>query len=131
MRKQWGATGTVVIPQPIEVDELMRRVPKGKLTTINHIRYALAKKHAVTICCPLTAGIFTNIAAHAAFEQAQQGKKDTTPYWRTLKKGGIINPKYPSTVEELKKRLEQEGHTIIKKGKNYQVKNYQQHLITF
>lgn len=34
MRKNWG-TGTVVIPAPIEVDELMRKIPKGKLTTIN------------------------------------------------------------------------------------------------
>jgi len=30
MSTRWG-TGTVVIPAPIEVDELMRRVPKGKL----------------------------------------------------------------------------------------------------
>lgn len=131
MRKRWGATGTVVIPQPIEVDELMHQVPKGKLTTINHIRRALAKKHLATICCPLTAGIFVNIAAHAAHEQTQQGQEDTTPYWRTLKKGGIINPKYPATPEEQKKRLEHEGHIIIKKGKNYQVRDYQQHLITF
>jgi hypothetical protein len=32
--KRWG-TGTVVIPAPMEVNELMRRVPEGKLTTIN------------------------------------------------------------------------------------------------
>ncbi|MGD0977968.1 MAG: hypothetical protein ABR962_02380 [Candidatus Bathyarchaeia archaeon] len=36
MSKKWG-TGTIVIPAPIEVDEFMRRVPEGKLTTINHI----------------------------------------------------------------------------------------------
>ena len=36
MRKQWG-TGTVVIPTPAEVDEIMIRVPMGKLITINHI----------------------------------------------------------------------------------------------
>jgi hypothetical protein len=44
MSKRWG-TGTVVIPAPIEVDEFMRKVPSGKLTTINEIRAALAKKH--------------------------------------------------------------------------------------
>ena len=31
--KRWGA-GTFVIPAPREVDELMRRVPKGRITTI-------------------------------------------------------------------------------------------------
>ena len=32
--QRWGA-GTCVIPAPTEVDELMRRVPKGKVTTID------------------------------------------------------------------------------------------------
>ena len=68
MSRKWG-TGTVVIPAPIEVDQLMRKVPKGKLTTINEIRSALAAKHNATIGCPLTTGIFAWISAHAAEEQ--------------------------------------------------------------
>jgi hypothetical protein len=48
MSQKWG-TGTCVIPAPLEVDELMKRVPSGKLTTINHIRESLAKKHGATI----------------------------------------------------------------------------------
>lgn len=129
MSKRWGATGTVVIPSPLEVDELMRKIPKGKLTTINQIREYLAKKHGATICCPLTSGIFARIAAEAAEEKKQQGKKDTTPYWRTLKEGGIINPKYPGGNEIQKQLLEQEGHTIFQKGKKYIVKDYQKVLV--
>jgi hypothetical protein len=34
MSKRWGV-GTVVIPAPREVDELMKSVPEGKLVTIN------------------------------------------------------------------------------------------------
>jgi len=37
MKAKWGE-GTLVIPAPTEVDELMRRVPKGRVTTINAIR---------------------------------------------------------------------------------------------
>ncbi|MGD6809452.1 MAG: hypothetical protein ACQCN3_07125 [Candidatus Bathyarchaeia archaeon] len=48
LSKRWGE-GTVVIPAPIEVDECMRQVPKGKITTINQIRQALAVKHGATI----------------------------------------------------------------------------------
>jgi len=126
MSKQWGATGTVVIPKPTEVDELMRKVPRVKITTINHIRQVLAERHGATISCPITAGIFANIAAHAAEEQKQHGKEETTPYWRTLKKGGIINPKYPGGTEGQKKLLESEGHTIIAKGANrFQIQNSQ------
>ncbi len=51
LSKRWGS-GSVVMPAPIEVDELMRKVPKGKLITINDIRTALAKKHKATIGCP-------------------------------------------------------------------------------
>ncbi len=128
LSKRWGATGTVVIPAPLEVDELMRKVRKGKVTTINHIRAALAKKHGATICCPLTSGIFARVAAEAAEEQKQQGKKDTTSYWRTLKRGGIINPKYPGGVEHQKEFLEEEGHRVLQKGTNYVVVDYQKSL---
>jgi hypothetical protein len=58
MSKRWG-TGTLVIPAPIEVDEFMRKVPAGKVTTINDIRAALAKRHGATIGCPMTTGIFS------------------------------------------------------------------------
>ncbi|MGD6934988.1 MAG: hypothetical protein ACQCN5_12360 [Candidatus Bathyarchaeia archaeon] len=123
LSKRWGE-GTVVIPAPIEVDGYMRMVPKGKLTTINEIRQALAAKHGATIGCPITTGIFAWIAANAAEEQKQQGAKDITPYWRTLKTGGVINEKYPGGAEGQKLILEQEGHTVIKKGKNFVVKDY-------
>ena len=44
MSQRWG-TGTCVIPAPLEVDEIMRQVPEGKLITINQIREILAKRH--------------------------------------------------------------------------------------
>jgi len=128
MSKRWG-TGTVVIPAPIEVDELMRKVPAGKLTTLNDIRVSLAKKHKATIGCPMTTGIFAWVAAHAAEEREQKGERDVTPYWRTLKVGGVLNEKYPGGVEAQRLRLEREGHTVIKKGKKHLVLNYEKSLI--
>ncbi len=127
MSKRWG-TGTVVIPAPIEVNEIMRNVPEGKLLTINEIRAALAKKHGATIGCPITTGIFAWVAANAAEEQRQKGEKSITPYWRTLKTGGVINEKYPGGVEGQKKLLEKEGHQVIQKGKKYIVVNYEKAL---
>jgi alkylated DNA nucleotide flippase Atl1 len=129
MSKRWG-TGTLVIPAPIKVDEIMRKVPKGKLTTINDIRAALAKKHNATIGCPMTTGIFSWIAAHAAEEQRQNGEKDITPYWRTLKTGGLLNEKYPGGIKAQKQLLESEGHTVIQKGKKCFVLNYEKALAT-
>ena len=127
MTKRWGA-GTMVVPAPIEVDEVMRSVPKGKLITINEIRARLATKHQVDIGCPITTGIFAWIAAQAAAEGAAAGKPRTTPYWRTLKSGGELNPKYPGGTPALKKRLAAEGHKIIQKGKRYFVADYEKAL---
>jgi hypothetical protein len=129
MSKRWG-TGTVVIPAPLEVDEIMRKVPEGKLTTINEIRSALARKHKASIGCPITTGIFAWVAANAAEERRQKGEKDVMPYWRTLKSGGVINEKYPGGALAQKKLLEREGHKVIQKGKNYVVVNYEKSLAT-
>lgn len=128
MSKKWG-TGTLVIPAPLEVNELMSKVPRGKLVTINEIRMALARKHRATIGCPLTTGIFAWVSANAAEEQRLEGKVDITPYWRTLKTGGFLNEKYPGGFEAQKLLLEQEGHMVIKKGKNYVVKDYLKALV--
>jgi len=127
MSKRWG-TGTVAIPAPMEVNEIMRKVPVGKLITISEIRAAIAKKHKATIGCPITTGIFAWIAANAAEEQRQKGEKDITPYWRILKTGGVINEKYPGGVEGQKRLLEKEGHKVIQKGKKYIVADYQKAL---
>jgi hypothetical protein len=127
MSRKWG-TGTCAIPAPIEVDELMRRVPKGKLITINEIRAAIARKHKATIGCPITTGIFAWIAAHAAEEQAAAGKKRITPYWRTLRSGGELNPKYPGGIERLTSQLQAEGHWVVRRGKRYFVADFQMRL---
>ena len=129
MRKQWG-TGTVVIPAPAEVDEIMKRVPKGKLITINHIREILARRHGATIGCPITTGLFARIAAGAAEEDEAQGKKRITPYWRILKVGGELNPRYPRGIEGQKERLKEEGHKIISRGNRFFVKDYERALVT-
>ena len=128
MSQRWG-TGTVVIPAPVEVDEIMRSVPVGKLITIDHIREKLAKKHGATIGCPLTTGIFAWVAAHAAEEASAEGKENITPYWRTLKTGGVINEKYPGGVNIQRKLLESEGHKVIQKGKKYVVANFDRYLV--
>lgn len=124
MTQRWG-TGTMVIPAPLEVDAMMKKVPRGRLTTINEIRTALAQKHRVDIGCPITTGIFAWIAAHAAEEASAAGLKRITPYWRTLKTGGELNAKYPGGVPALKKRLQAEGHKVVKKGKRFVVAEYE------
>lgn len=128
LEKKWGK-GTVVIPAPREVDAIMKKVPKGKLITINKIREKLAQKHHATLGCPICTGIFARIAAEVANEERAEGRKDINPYWRTLKEGGVINEKYPEGLEGQKKLLEKEGHEVIKKGKKLVVEDFEEKLI--
>lgn len=113
--KRWGGA-TLAIPAPREVDALMRTVPKGRVTTINELRAAVARRHGAAAGCPITTGIFSWIAANAAEEDAAAGAKRITPYWRTLKTGGELNPKYPGGVAGLRRKLAAEGHRFVKKG---------------
>jgi hypothetical protein len=121
--KRWGK-GTVVVPAPIEVDAIMKNVPKGKIITINQIRKKVAKQHHATIACPMTTGIFSWIAANAAEEDVKAGKR-ATPYWRTLKEGGVINEKYPGGIEKQAILLEKEGHKIVNKGSKWIVADWE------
>jgi hypothetical protein len=125
---RWG-TGTMVMPAPLEVDQLIRRVPAGKLATINDLRRALARKHKVSIACPITTGIFSWIAAHAAEEAAQAGARLRTPYWRILKAKGELNPKYPGGIPGLVRKLRAEGHRLTKRGQRTFVANFEESLV--
>ena len=129
MSRRWGV-GTMVIPAPAEVDALMKQVPKGKIVTINELRAALAVRHGASFACPITTGIFSWIAAHAANEAESEGAKRITPYWRTLKAGGELNPKYPGGIEAVRRRLKQEGHRFTRKGKRLLVAGYERALFS-
>jgi len=72
--KHWGGK-TPAIPAPKEVDALMKKVPLGKLQTINSIREKVAKKHHADTGCPICSGIFSVISAHVAAEDIVEGKK--------------------------------------------------------
>ena len=121
--KRWGGA-TMAIPAPRDVDALMRTVPQGRVTTINELRNAVAKHHRAAVGCPITTGIFSWMAAHAAEEGVAAGEKKTTPYWRTLKKDGELNPKYPGGVAGLKRKLAAEGHRFEARGKRTLVKDF-------
>lgn len=96
-------------------------IPDGKLITVDRVRAYLAKEADADTTCPLTAGIFTNVCAHASEERTD----NKIPWWRTLKTKGELNEKYPNGQRE---RFEAEGHTVVQKGKQYFIANYERNL---
>lgn len=109
---------------PAAYDEVMKKVPFGKVVTAGDIREYFARANDADFTEPITAGIFVSIAAWAS----HQRDTDKTPYWRTLKAGGELNPKYPGGIASQKQMLEAEGHRIIQKGRKnirYYVADYE------
>ena len=87
----------------------------------------IAKNHRVDYCCTLTTGIFINIVANAAEEM-----NTDVPYWRTIKNDGQLNKKFPGGVENQKRLLEEEGHTITERGRKhikYYVKDFDKKVL--
>lgn len=109
-------TGKMLIPRPLDMNALIRKVDKGKLVTQEQIRGKLARDFKVNATCPLTSGIFLRIVAEAAEEDLRDGKKDIAPYWRVIKPDGSLNEKFPGGVEGQAACLREEGH-VVEKGK--------------
>ena len=124
--EKYGGSRMYFAP-PMAYDEIMRQVPWGKVITVGKIREHFAKLSGADFTEPITAGIFVSIAAWAS----DQRSENETPYWRTLKAKGELNPKYPGGTEAQKEKLEAEGHTVIQKGRKnirYFVKDYEKAL---
>ena len=114
----------MLIAAPAQYNEMMARIPEGKVTTVDRIRARLAAQAGVDITCPLTAGIFTNICAHASVERGD----NPIPYWRTLKAKGELNEKYPGGIDGQRMLLEAEGHAVIQKGRRVFVPDFEEKL---
>jgi alkylated DNA nucleotide flippase Atl1 len=119
----------IVLVNPSEILESMKKVPFSKLTTIVEICKSIAKRYRVKGCCSLTTGIFIMTAAHAVEEAKKENKDLDIPYWRTLKADGYLNDKFPGGAESHKALLEKEGFKVVRTGKRFRVENYQTYLV--
>ncbi|MCH7872537.1 MAG: MGMT family protein [Planctomycetes bacterium] len=130
-RKRLGVS-SLLIPKPLDVDALIRKVRKGKLVIVSRIRDRLAADAGADQSCPMTTGIFIRIAAEAAEEARRAGRKRITPYWRTIKQDGSLNEKYPGGAKAQAAKLRQEGFKFQQLGKGTKpprVVDFEQHLV--
>ena len=125
--QKYGGSRMYFAP-PLAYDRIMKTIPYGKVITVGEMRDHLARVNGADFTDPITAGIFVSIAAWASFQRTG----NETPYWRTLKAGGELNPKYPGGIDAQKEKLEAEGHTIIQKGRKnirFYVKDYEKVMV--
>jgi hypothetical protein len=129
MQRRFGK-GTMLIPRPLAVDALLRRVRAGRLMTMSAIREKLARDAGADYCCPLTTGLFVRIVAEAAEEDRRAGRKRITPYWRVVGDDGRLNEKFPGGVKAQAARLRAEGLAIhpAQGSRPPRVKDLEKHL---
>lgn len=118
----------VLIATPYLVDEVIRKVPKGKLVTIKQIREKLAKDFKAESTCPLTTGIFLRIVSEVAEEDKKSGKRKVAPYWRIVRENGSLIDKFPGELKAQAKYLKEEGHKILSDKKVPKVKEFDKYL---
>ena len=120
--------GSMLIPTPKLVDEIVRQVPRGRLVTVGEIRRRLAADFSADVTCPLTTGIFIRIVAEASEEDRANGRKRVAPYWRVIKDDGSLNPKFPGGVEQQARYLRSEGCAIGRRGTKTVLKDFERRL---
>jgi len=111
MAKRLGH-GMMLIPTALEVDAMIRKIPRGEVCTLAQIRQRLARWHNVDVTCPLVTGIFLRIVAEAAEEDRMNGRANITPYWRVVGDNGKLYQKFPGGAELQARRLMAEGRKI-------------------
>ena len=80
------AGSKLLISSPLEIDEFVRKIPKGQHIDPLDMRKELAKRHKADATCPVSTGIFLRIVAEAAIEEHKAGKelKVIAPFWRMI-----------------------------------------------
>ena len=109
---RYGGRKMLLAP-PIDYDKVIKRIPHGKLLTIERIRNHLAYQYDADFTCPLTAGVFTGIVAWASHQRTE----DITPYWRVVKTKANSIPNSPEALKHKNKNWKPKDTPLFPKEK--------------
>jgi len=96
-----------------------KKVRKGRLVTLEHVREKLAKDFCVQTACPAS-----------TTKALQLISKEPRPvcYWRVIKKNGELMSKYPNGVDGHASLLKKEGFKIDNSKKKSVVVGFESKL---
>jgi len=124
MERYYGE-GTMLHPTIGIISEAILLIPKGQVTTIEHLGHKLAKDFKVNITCPMRIGNSIKKIA-----KSNQLSDSNIPYWRVLRKDQLMIK--TSTLEYDAVKVEKEGFELsfLKSG-NIKVLFEKEELFTF
>lgn len=99
------------ISTPRELDEQVRAVPAGAVTTVTDLRAQLADSNAADATCPVTTAIFLRVVAERALEQLHDGApiEEVAPFWRVIDPGSPLARRIPGAPEFIAEQRRAEG----------------------
>lgn len=98
-----GCSGKMVKPSTHAVKELVKKIRKGKVITVDQLRDKLAKDFHVQTACPASTTKALRILSKEEYPIC---------YWRVIKKKGELIPQFPNGVKGHALLLEKEGFEI-------------------
>ena len=108
--------GSLLLPTPPLVAEVVASIPRGHVMTIGRLRAALAERFSADATCPLMTGIFAMILAGAVVEDLGQRRKPRWPIWRLVRDDGTLHPKWPLDPLYRATMLRQEGVRLTRRN---------------
>jgi len=86
MEKYFGK-GTMLHPSSLDIEELVTKIPKGKITTINHLAAYLAKTQGTDVTCPMRTG---NAIKKISERFTIESNDPALPFWRVLRSNNTV-----------------------------------------
>lgn len=111
MEKFYGK-GKMLHPSLELVELLIKRIPQGKISTIDLLAKKLANDFNVDITCPMRTGnIIKKLAKYFPIME-----DSPTPYWRVIKKDEFLIK--TGNLEDCAAQLEEEGFELFFKNED-------------
>jgi alkylated DNA nucleotide flippase Atl1 len=118
--------GSLLLPTPRLVGEVVAAIPRGRVMTIGQLRRALAERFEADATCPLMTGMFATILAGAVVEDLGQRRKPRWPIWRLVRDDGTLHPKWPLDALYRAAMLRQEGVRLTRRHGHWAALDTQQ-----
>ena len=121
--KFFGCSGRMLLPSRATVEAFLQKIPENQLVTTDLLRQRLAEQFNVEVTCPAT----TQKVLRAIAKDPRQ----STAYWRVIKKNGALISIFPGGVEGHAALLQRERFPIDTQGKAPRVRNFEERLVRF
>jgi alkylated DNA nucleotide flippase Atl1 len=108
--------GTLLLPTPLLVGEMIAAIPCGHVSTVGQLRAALARRFGADATCPLMTGIFAAILAGAVSEDLGRDHPPRWPIWRLVRDDGTLHERWPLAARYRATRLREEGVRITRRS---------------